>query len=151
MAHYPHLNKNDQFSCEHSTSSEPSTFAGICILSGTEFGTFTVVFFKVSFNGLAWSLTASGSGPINADPNLRAVVSVSSCVSSRLLIHCRTFFFREWTHTVYISLLPLANEWLANYIGPESRSCMRDLSAFAHITLFFTFFCPAASYNLGCL
>ena len=50
----------------------------------------------------------------------------------------------------YISLFPLANELLVNYIGPESRSCMRDPAAFAHIS-FFTWssggFGPAASRN----
>ena len=44
MAYYPHLNKKDLFSCEHSTQSKSSMYA--CIMLGTEFGTFTVFYSK---------------------------------------------------------------------------------------------------------
>ena len=139
-AYYPHL--NEKISSHVSTVHRANQVFMLEYVLCYEFGTFTVFLFKVWFNELARSLTGSASA------QLTQTQTYEPSFPSRLLTHC-LFIFISGMDT-YISLFPLANELLVNYIGPESRSCMRDPAAFAHIS-FFTWssggFGPAASRN----
>ena len=103
MAYYPHLNKKDLFSCEHSTQSKSSMYA--CIMLGTEFGTFTVFYSKY----VLMSLPDLWQGLHRAQLTQTQTYETSFWSPVAFPLVCSPtaspFLFREWAHIyIFISI-----------------------------------------------